>query len=142
MAFRVPTFNLSVRLWRKTPVAGAPTLTFMANLSPGRRVTMQQPLVVASSVPATGPEIGDCTSLLCPQGTDVRGLQSSGLSDVVECPAGTRRFYLVVWSDDVAKGFGNEYRMALLRQVDFQLAAVASFSGLFGAGLTWPVPTP
>lgn len=54
--------------------------------------------------------------LLLPAGTDVRGYQdSTGKVDFVEVPVGSGRKYWTMWVDDVAKGFANEYRLALLK---------------------------
>lgn len=113
MAFRVPTFNLQVSIWRTVtmpPVGPAAVLT-QGNLSPGRRTMM-----------LTGNAM---TELLLPPGTDVRAAQNSGVSDTAEVPRGSGRFYKVMGVEDVAKGFANEYRLAYLLP-----------------GPIWPVPYP
>ena len=46
-------------------------------------------------------------------------------ADLVECPSGSGRYYNVTFVDDVAKGFANEYRRAVLIQAP-----------------PWPTPTP
>jgi hypothetical protein len=67
------------------------------------------------------------TFLVVPKLTDLRGGAAGGTNDVVECPSGSKRFYLCVWADDVAKGFPNEYRIGLLVQSQTP---------------PWPVPYP
>jgi hypothetical protein len=53
-----------------------------------------------------------CWEVLLPSRTDVRDQLTSGGTDVIECPAGTGRYYTVGLVDDVARGFDNEYRLA------------------------------
>jgi hypothetical protein len=64
--------------------------------------------------------------LLVEKGTDIRDGSATVRGDTVECPAGTGRFYRVGYVDDVAKGFPNEYRVALLSK----------------RGPSWPTPIP
>jgi hypothetical protein len=110
MAYRLPTFNLSCNIWHNpaVPPAGAADVSPMANLTPGRRVTM--PSEPIGSLPM---------QLLLPALTDVR------IQDIVECPAGTARWYEVLFVDDAGKGFANEHRIALLVQTGI-----------------WPAPIP
>lgn len=58
-----------------------------------------------------------CQFLYLPKGTDVRGADTEPGPDIVQCPAGTNRWYQVTWVDDVAKGFANEFRVALIFKV-------------------------
>jgi hypothetical protein len=51
-------------------------------------------------------------NLLVPALTDVRGPQDPVGPDMVEVPAGSGRWYQVVFVDDIAKGFSNEHRTA------------------------------
>jgi hypothetical protein len=62
--------------------------------------------------------------------TDVRMATAGGVGgDYVEVPAGTGRWYQVVAVDDVAKGFTNEYRMAVCQSTNQHVG-------------TWPFPYP
>jgi hypothetical protein len=131
MAFRVPSFPLVVHVWHGGGVGGAyaaPDLLLPANLSPGRRVMIQAPLVAG---PGTAPIMME---LLVPARSDVRASWNGGVSDLIECPAGTLRFYLVSWVDDVGRGFPNEYRI------------VGMYYSLLGnttlAGGPFPAPVP
>ena len=71
--------------------------------------------------------------LLLPKLTDVRAGWNGGSPDLVEVPTGTHRFYLVGYVDDVAKGYANEYRIAI---VAYLSAGAAAF------GIAAPVPLP
>lgn len=104
MPFQIPAFNLAVNIWRTPamPPVGPPALVTVGNLTPGRRVT------------ADWNVFGMTMQLLLPALTDIRAAPNSIPSDVVEVPAGTGRFYLVIAVDDMGKGFPNEYRMALI----------------------------
>jgi len=46
--------------------------------------------------------------------TDIRDQFTAGGASIVEVPQGSGRFYDVVMVEDVAKGFLNEHRMALI----------------------------
>lgn len=126
MAFTVPTFNLTARLWRNYPTNGvlppqiAATLTFACQLR-----LYKTAFLVGTAGSASGN-----VALLCPTHTDIRPVVSGALAaDLVECPLGSGRFYRVSNVDDVAKGFGNEYR----------LASMQNQKQLPGG---WAVPTP
>lgn len=135
MAFRVPTFNLDVNLWRTPAVVSAsPTLTFRANLSRGERIFQ---------IPVYASQPWDMVSqmiLLCPALTDIR--PPTGFltpQDLVEVPAGSGRYYQVIDVDDTAKGFANEYRHAVLWAQNGGL--LASYPGPWGSP-PWPMPMP
>jgi hypothetical protein len=51
-------------------------------------------------------------NLLLPAKTDVRGPQDVRSFDMVEVPAGSGRWYSVVFVDDIGRGFANEHRTA------------------------------
>jgi hypothetical protein len=135
MAFRLPTFNLSVNLWTAPdPVTGTPTRAFMANLARGERDTFwNYPLYVGYY----GMRV--FMQLLCPKGTDIYPNDPGAPADLVEVPAGSGRYYQVAMVDDVGKGFANEYRIAWL------LAWTAD-SGAFSVNpwgaVVWPRPIP
>lgn len=111
--FRQPTFNLMCNIWRGTldPLTDPPSLTIRCNLAWGRRV----------SAPASGgtDDIGVVFTsmvLMVPAGADIRTREKGAiLNDVVECPAGTGRYYNAVVVDDIGKGFDNEHRAAVLQ---------------------------
>lgn len=133
MGFRPPAFPLTASVWHNGGVGGAyatPDLVLTVNLSPGRRVLVAQALV---SSPGQTPWF---VELLAPMRSDIRAAWNGGVSDLVEVPAGTGRFYVVYAVDDVGRGFLNEYRLAL---VNYQPSGTA----VFGAGLhPAPVPLP
>jgi len=86
----------------------APDLVSLANLSPGRRV------FESNEGSGNDNTLVQYMELLLPPLTDIRGPWNSMLPDLIEAPAGMKRYYAVRWVDDVAKGFGNEYRIALM----------------------------
>jgi hypothetical protein len=137
VSFRVPEFNLSVNIWRwGTGVSNPPDVTAQGNLSPGRRVfTGASFTEVAASNPPMFME------LMLPAGTDVRySPLSPGISgDMVEVPAGTGRYYYVCQVDDVAKGFSNEYRLALMLPA---MGSVWEATTTENGNEVWPVPYP
>jgi hypothetical protein len=57
---------------------------------------------------------GGNMSLLLPSRTDVRDFAATTGFDIIECPAGTLRYYGVTWVDDVGRGYANEYRFAAM----------------------------
>lgn len=120
MAFVLPTFNLSVNLWRPpaTYAADPPTDTFNAQLrAPDQTAATVNPTSSLRAQP----------QLLCAPGTDIRDTfcAPGGSFDTVEVPAGSGRYYSVVCVDDIAKGFTNEHRYALLTKQAY-----------------WPAPIP
>lgn len=116
MAFVVPTFPLTVNIWRNAAFGGPPSLTSPGNLAMGHR---SYPSLSQAALPAFSP------ILLLPKLTDVRTNRKGGLSDFVEVPAGSGRTYVVEDVEDVGKGFPNEFRVAVLM-----------------ARTGWPVPYP
>jgi hypothetical protein len=130
MAFRPPNFNLTCRIWRVGGVGGAyaaPDVTSPCALSPGRRVLLAQ-----DPNPGAGSSVG-VMELLLPKLTDIRATWNAVAADVVEVPAGSKRFYTTFHVDDTGKGYLNEYRLALIGY----LPAGATFFAL-----TAPVPLP
>jgi len=55
--------------------------------------------------------------LLLPALTDIRGLFSTTLQDVVEVPAGSGCLYNAQDVMDLGKGFSNEHRQAILTPI-------------------------
>jgi len=87
---------------------------------------------------------GRFLTLLVPKLTDIRppGL-SSGTNvwgDLVEVPAGSSRWYMVIQVDDVGKGFPNEHRFAYLLPL-FNSTMIGLVQNA-GAPNPWPVPIP
>jgi hypothetical protein len=110
MAFVVPQFPLAVAIWTGPGHAGAPRLTTVGNLAPGRRILMQWWDWTTVGSPAIN------ITLLVPALTDIRGWNDPVSADVVEVPQGSGRFYIVDQVDDYGKGFANEHRFAILEQ--------------------------
>jgi len=114
MAWLPPTFNLVCDIYTgplMIPPMVLPRLTSPCQLRFYK---------TGQTVAATGPGSG-VMSLLFPAGTDVRpsiGF-NVGAGDVIECPRGSGRGYSVLTVDDVAKGFPNEYRLAVCAQSSY-----------------------
>jgi hypothetical protein len=108
MAFRIPQFNLSCNIWHNPtiPPMGLPDLPNVPC-----QLTVDGHLI--------GTFAGGFLPILMPlikvqAGTDVRMAGMTGGGDAIECPAGSARYYHVWTVEDVAKGFPNEYRLALV----------------------------
>lgn len=105
MGYKLPTFNLLCNIWDAYAFAAdapaiAPSFADVpCNLQFARKMHYQGPGVMF---------------LLLPKGTDVEDatLLADSVVDVVECPAGSKRWYCVKSVDDVMKGFPTEYRCA------------------------------
>jgi len=106
MPYALPTFNLACNLWHVPhPVTNPPDVISPCNLTPGQRIADQNASV-------TQP----CMYLLLPKLTDIR-CQYEGVGggdDLCEVPAGSGRYYTVIYVDDIGKGFANEHRFALI----------------------------
>jgi hypothetical protein len=117
MPFRIPTFILDVNIWRRTvAVTATPSISTNGNLVLGSRSATTPRDFETSTQHVTA------MHLLLPALTDIRPYnlyQGDWLEDVVEVPAGSGRYYYVTDVDDVAKGFGNEYRHATITQVTY-----------------------
>lgn len=115
MSFRLPNFNLTVNIWRFAhpfdPLA-PPDVISPANFCLGKRVYTAQ----------VWPDEDTAANymnryLLLPKGTDIRGLPyyiGGDDHDFVEVPAGSGRYYGVMDSEVVARGFLNEHVFALV----------------------------
>lgn len=109
MAYRLPTFNLMCNIWTGPvfifPPPGPPRLTVACQLRMYK---------TGFTIGRVGATANGAVSILTPARTDIRpGIGFWPIADCVECPAGSGRFYLVAVVDDVARGFANEYRMAV-----------------------------
>jgi len=111
MPYVIPAMPLVVNVWRNgNPTTNPPDVITIGNLSPGKRVFLgYNPIRV-------GAQSQLLMELLIPPRIDVRGPNNAGGADVVECPAGTARFYEVVFVDDIGKGFPNEHRLVIMGQ--------------------------
>lgn len=112
MPYVLPTFNLAVSIWRTGWVASnyaTPDVSTMGNLSPGKVVSMNRGASLNTAVAAFVME------LRLPKLTDIRAAyQANNTEDLVEVPAGSKRFYEVQYVDDIGKGFTNEHRLAVI----------------------------
>lgn len=102
-----PSFNLMVNIWRHgNVVTNPPDVVSPAQLRyPGAKPSGQWELTTTWPFLATA---------MFPANTDVRdGFCPSG-QDTIEVPAGSGRYYLVGYVDDVGKGFVNEHRYAAI----------------------------
>jgi hypothetical protein len=129
--FRLPTFNLVANVWRLAGTGGnyaAPDVVVACNLSLGERMNITKPVLAGQPTPA------QLMWLLVPKLADVRSNFNGAQPDLVEVPAGSKRFYEVDWVDDIGKGFLNEHRAAVLR---FFTAGNTTL-----AGGPFPVPVP
>lgn len=132
-SFALPVFNLPCNVWHKPSShmtgLGPPSAAVFCNLANGR----------VSHLPGwvpRNPGIPPMTyqsSALFPIGTDIRDSSVEVNPDVVEIPAGTGRFYWVVYCDDIGKGFRNEHRWAVIQKV-YQYGIFAAYR--------WPSPMP
>lgn len=107
--FTLPTFNLTVNVWT-APAAppAAPTFNVACQLrGQGNRSSGQDSTLTSRPF---------LWLLLVPKLTDLRDGYTALGADIVECPAGSGRYYDVEAVDDVAKGFLNEYRLAVIRK--------------------------
>lgn len=124
MAFTVPSFNLAVDVWNGPVGTGTYRFSTMGNLQHARRMNIGQPIL-------TGPDLAQgAMYLLLTKYEDVRDNFSVEGSDLVEVPALSGRWYQVIVVDDVAKGFANEFRCAIIMK------------SLGPSGESWPTPIP
>lgn len=134
MAFSLPTFNLPVRGWHFGNVVTNPdNWNAVCNLSIGSRILLAAQSITFDGAPA------NLAVLLLPPLTDIRGLDNYNPGDVIECPAGSGRFYVVSWVEDFGKGFPNEHRFALILQGHQEILDAL---GNPWAAPPWPYPTP
>lgn len=132
MGFRTPSFNLVCNIWTRSDAGPGPRTA--APAAPPRLSPACQLRAAGKQSTAQDDQKwwAFAAELLLPAGTDVRddftidpGLAVADQPDLVEVPAGSGRWYTVVQVDDVAKGFPNEYRVAMIFKNKF-----------------WPIPTP
>jgi len=126
MAFSVPQFPLLCNIFSSNLIAEPRLVDVKCNLAWGRRVSHPS---IGSALNGTDVSFPGTITLLLPKETDIRDRFNDGGQDAVECPAGSLRFYSVVYVDDIGKGFDNEHRAAVLEKRGNEV------------GL-WPTPIP
>ena len=128
MAYHAPTFNLSCSIWHDYDGGDLPPM-----IPPDLAADCQLRWCGRGPAEAYAPVVSEETpwqpgwQLLFPAGTDIRDVYSGNVrrKDVIECPSTSGRFYIVNYVDDVAKGFTNEYRIAIVTKTG-----------------EWPIPMP
>jgi hypothetical protein len=133
MSFSLPDFNLICDVYTGPWLTRVLRVSPVCNLAMGRRTAF-----LTFTIDIVDATQGLSPNLLLPAGTDVRDVSCSGSgnADVIECPAGSGRWYQVVNVDDIGKGFGNEHRCASLVKI-YEGVDSVRFAGLF-----WPTPIP
>lgn len=129
MGYKLPTFNLLCNIWDAYDFAVDPPAidpsfpNVPCNLQYARKM----------HYPGNG-----IMFLLLPKGTDVEDatLLANSVVDIVEVPAGSKRWYCVMSVDDVMKGFPTEYRCAEIKKA--YLVVDAGNHPLWN----WPEPYP
>jgi hypothetical protein len=123
---KAPKLPLVCNVWRgSTPVSNPPALTVACQLYGSAHASF-------INTPGAAPAASMCQFLYLPARTDIRPADLTGSPDQVECPAGSKRYYVVLWADDIARGFPNEFRIALVVKEKTPPGAVGP----------WPFPIP
>jgi hypothetical protein len=113
---KLPTFNLSANIWFGAvwgPGVGGMNPPPLPNL-----ISLCQ-LLIPEKIFSAGVVVFTMYAAF-PALTDIdysRVIAMMNFPDIVEIPAGSRRFYSVQWLDDVGKGFPNENRRVMLNQL-------------------------
>lgn len=131
MAFSVPTFPITCNLWRGPWLTRVFADNLDCNLANGRRGVQSnfwEPEFFSGAQ--------NVAQLLLPALSDVRDASNAPEPDVVEVPAFSGRWYIVLGFDDVGKGFPNEYRIAYITKI-YETLNPTNY-----AGLVWPAPCP
>lgn len=119
MAYAIPKMPILCNIFTfNTPTAGPPRAA-------GRPCQLRGVSFPTSAGHAANLQQPTSWILVLPKREDIRDGWSNFSPDIVEVPAGTGRFYRVLYVDDIARGFTNEYRVATLTKHG-----------------TWPVPIP
>lgn len=133
MAFNVPNFNLLCNVWQGlcpgnvlpgAAPGGAPDIAIL----PCQLYTWPKEGWVANPVDGAGPVPGPNYTMVIlriPKLTDIRDFCNAAGPDIVECPAGSNRWYIVRCVEDQHKGFPNEYRRLMMSKC-----------------FVWPTPIP
>lgn len=119
MVFRLPSMPLTIDRYQAYTSGGTKyglfTSQFLGNLSQGKRTLSDFSEVTKIIGGITC--YGLVSELLCPKLQDVRPATDVAVADLLEIPAGSKRLYVVLHVDDVAKGFANEYRIVFCCRV-------------------------
>lgn len=132
MVHNPPQFPLAANTWRWGAVQGGSYAQWLVGVRCQLHV---RPVMFATTgtTDPSGPAL--LAQIYFPKGTDV-GDVANGLSrpDLIECPAGSGCRYTVAWVGDIAKGFPNEFRIALVVKTKDTAPALAA--------QPWPLPIP
>lgn len=147
MAYRLPSFNLLCNVWRNgndvanPPDAGNQACALVNGRSGGMWVSGLYG-TTAGQVEGSMSRMQQTISLLLPKLFDIRAAfqTANDWGDCVEVPAGSGRYYFVIWMDDVGKGHANEHREAVLLQLNAIYAGFAVNS--WNVPGPWPAPVP
>jgi hypothetical protein len=146
MAFIVPTFNLAGNYWRRSTWG-----VHLPGVIPPPDIALFPCQLRINATPFVGTVISSLfmrlDQLLVPKLTDFRFAARTSAdfileTDILEVPSGSSRFYYLATINDVAKGFPNEYREALI--IGSNTYDNAWADGLLGGQVTprWPIPYP
>lgn len=118
MPFKVPTFNLTCDIYTANDLGiNPPRLADVPCQWRGiAKLTALDSVFAVSGPPAISTEI------LLPAGTDVRGSVDGALEqedDIILSVFGVTRPFYVLDVYDVARGFANEYRIAVVRKLPY-----------------------
>jgi len=127
MGYRLPTLNLVCNIFSgttgNTPPTAPPTaparltnvpcqLTYGERVNGGATGGTSEPGIIVMGM-----------NILLTKLTDVRGGQDNSTGyDIIECPAGSGRWYICWAVDDIGKGFTNEHRTAQVTALPFSWA--------------------
>jgi hypothetical protein len=124
MAYTLPVFNLPVSIWwpdaamANDPPTDSADVQTMGQLRYPRRNYQVPDINDSAAQHVTSAVIGLVRMYLAvPRGTDIRGSRLIGgtrFSGWVQVPTGGVRWYVVNSVEDVAAGFENEYRQAVI----------------------------
>lgn len=111
MPYTLPAFNITINLWRfGNATTDPPDLIPNANFAWGKRINFHD----GATYPTQ--DWTPTMTLLLPTGTDIRGdVNTDGAPDQAEIPAGSGRFYEVLYVDFIGCGFPNEHLGAVVR---------------------------
>ena len=149
----IPAFPLACNVWRWADVKSDFTVLHGSSWPPGggpEIANVPCNLVWGRNVADLGGEVGGADypagvymTLLLPAKSDIRSGSVTGTpGDIIECPAGSGRVYLVMFVDDVGKGFANEHRAALILQWGFDQSITDATDSVGYYGVGWPAPIP
>jgi hypothetical protein len=108
MPYRLPTFNVLVRIWASPQnPADPPRAVVYANLG----ATDYKAWEAYSDLSYYGAALP--VRLFFPRGTDIRDGRNGGPGDTIEAPMGTGAFYRIIGAGVRALGFPNEHVVAI-----------------------------